>query len=85
MFDFNKTDHEIRKNHNLCSSFKVFFQIDFVKFLTKKKENGISISYKTARLPCIKNALPFLYKYICQLLNYPVNYLAVPQVWHHPS
>lgn len=68
MFDFNQTDHEIRKNHNLCSSFKVFFQIDFVKFLTKKKENGISISYKTARLPCIKNALPFL-KYICQLLN----------------
>lgn len=60
MFDFNQTaDHEIRKNHNLCSSFKVFFQIDFVKFLTKK-ENGISISYKTARLPCIKNALPFL-------------------------
>lgn len=21
MFDFNQTDHEIRKNHNLCSSF----------------------------------------------------------------
>lgn len=36
MFDFNQTDHEIRKNHNLCSSFKVFFPIDFVKFLTKK-------------------------------------------------
>lgn len=60
MFDFYQTDHEIRKNHNLCSSFKVFFQIDFVKFLTKK-ENGKSISYKTARLPYIKNALITLF------------------------
>lgn len=59
MFDFNKTDHEIRKNHNLCSSFKVFFSDRFREIFTKK-ENGISISYKTARLPCIKNALPFL-------------------------
>lgn len=68
MFDFNKTDHEIRKNHNLCSSFKVFFQIDFVKFLQKRKM-VYQFLIKLHDYPALKMHYPFYSTSVNSLIN----------------
>lgn len=69
MFDFNQTDHEIRKNHNLCSSFKVFFSDRFCEIFNKKRKMVYQFLIKLHDYPALKMHYPFNSTSVNSLIN----------------